>query len=514
MFSVMAKPMPTMAAYTMPSVGPSSSWRRQRSSQTRNRPLRVSSTMGAPTVADTYSPAEAPSAGWVMYSSPAVLISAANRAAMPAPHKNPNTRLIRGSGSSRSTNSTTAISSGPGASASGSATKNGAALCPDALASASSMANTTITQTAARMIPAMTPTRTRPGGRPSTTARGSKTGAGIPMAEPYSAGRGGIAPQTPDAGSARVAPWAPDFHGSQLRTIRPVGGQVESREIVRLAVPALGALVAEPLFQLADSAIVGHLGAAQLAGLGAAGAALSTLVNVCIFLAYGTTSAVARRMGAGDMRGAVRQGIDGMWVALLLGAAIAVVSVPLAGPIAGLFGASPAATGYAVIYLRISAAGVPAMLLVLAGTGILRGLQDTRVPLIVAAAGAVINVVLNYLLVFPAGLGIAGSATGTVITQVGMAVAYAVVAVRAARQHGAHLYPDWAGIRASAGASVALLVRTAALRVYLLIAVWIAARSGTAALAAHTVATNLWNTLALALDALAIAAQALGGHAF
>ena len=287
----------------------------------------------------------------------------------------------------------------------------------------------------------------------------------------------------------------------------------QRREIVRLAVPALGALVAEPLFQLADSAIVGHLGAAQLAGLGAAGAALSTLVNVCIFLAYGTTSAVARRMGAGDLRGAVRQGIDGMWVALLLGAAIAVVSVPLAGPIAGLFGASPAATGYAVIYLRISAAGVPAMLLVLAGTGILRGLRDTRVPLAVAGLGAVVNVVLNYLLVYPAGLGIAGSATGTVITQVGMAVAYAAVAVRAARRHGAHLYPDWTGIWASAGPSFALLIRTAALRVYLLIAVWIAARSAAAALAAHTVATNLWNTLALALDALAIAAQAIVGHA-
>jgi len=136
---------------------------------------------------------------------------------------------------------------------------------------------------------------------------------------------------------------------------------------MRLAVPALGALVAEPLFQLCDSAIVGHLGAAQLAGLGAAGAALATLVNVCIFLAYGTTSAVARRMGAGDLTGAVQQGIDGMWVAVLLGAGIAAVSVPLAGPIVGAFGASPAATGYGVIYLRISAAGVPAMLLVLAG---------------------------------------------------------------------------------------------------------------------------------------------------
>jgi putative MATE family efflux protein len=290
-------------------------------------------------------------------------------------------------------------------------------------------------------------------------------------------------------------------------------GSAQRREIIRLAVPALGALVAEPLFQLCDAAIVGHLGAAQLAGLGAAGAALATLVNICIFLAYGTTSAVARRMGAGDLTGAVQQGLDGMWVALLLGTVIAAVSVPLAGPIVGAFGASPAATGYAEIYLQISAAGLPSMLLVLAGTGILRGLQNTRVPLAVAGIGAVLNVVLNYLLVYPAGLGIAGSATGTVIVQTGMGVAYAVVAVRAARRYGAHLWPDWTGIRASAGASFALLVRTAALRLYLLIAVWIAAQSGTAALAAHTVASNLWNTLALALDALAIAAQAIVGHA-
>jgi len=285
------------------------------------------------------------------------------------------------------------------------------------------------------------------------------------------------------------------------------------REIWRLAVPALGALVAEPVFQLADSAIVGHLGAAPLAGFGAAAAALATLVNVCIFLAYGTTSAVARRMGAGHWRAAAQQGIDGMWVAVLLGAVLSALSVPLAGPIAGAFGASPAATGYAVIYLRISAFGIPAMLLVLAGTGILRGLQDTRVPLIVAGTGAAVNIVLNYLLVYPAGLGVAGSALGTVLTQIGMAAAYASVAVRAGRRHGANLRPDWPGIRASAGASFALLVRTAALRIYLLVAVWIAARSGTVALAAHTVATSLWNTLALALDALAIAAQAIVGHA-
>src|SRR5215471_1373688 len=84
-------------------------------------------------------------------------------------------------------------------------------------------------------------------------------------------------------------------------------------EILRLAVPAFGALIAEPLFLLADSAIVGHLGTAELAGLGVAGAILSTCISLCIFLAYGTTGSVARRLGAGDVPGALRYGVDGLW---------------------------------------------------------------------------------------------------------------------------------------------------------------------------------------------------------
>ncbi len=147
--------------------------------------MSVSSTTGAPAVAETYCPAEAPSAGWVMYSSPAVLMTMANSAAMPAPHRKPNARLTRGSGSSRSMNRTAATSSGTGARASGSAMKNGVVLCPDATLWPSSMPNTMITHSAASTIPRMTPTRGRPGGVPSMTALGSKTGAGVPMpAEP------------------------------------------------------------------------------------------------------------------------------------------------------------------------------------------------------------------------------------------------------------------------------------------------------------------------------------------
>ncbi|MFE5395683.1 MATE family efflux transporter [Streptomyces sp. NPDC056568] len=295
---------------------------------------------------------------------------------------------------------------------------------------------------------------------------------------------------------------------ARSRTLR----RRHDREIIALAVPAFGALVAEPLFVMADSAIVGHLGTAQLAGLGIASALLTTAVSVFVFLAYATTAAVSRRVGAGDLQSAIRQGMDGIWLALLLGAAVIAVVLPTAPSLVELFGASDTAAPYAITYLRISALGIPAMLVVLAATGVLRGLQNTRTPLYVAIAGFVANAVLNVVLVYGAGLGIAGSAWGTVIAQCGMAAVYLWVVVRGARRHGASLRPDLAGIRASAQAGVPLLVRTLSLRAILMITTAVAARLGDADIAAHQIILSLWSLLAFALDAIAIAGQAIIGR--
>jgi putative MATE family efflux protein len=284
------------------------------------------------------------------------------------------------------------------------------------------------------------------------------------------------------------------------------------REIVALAVPAFGALVAETLFVMTDSAIVGHLGTAQLAGLGVASALLTTAVSVFVFLAYATTAAVARRVGAGDLQAAIRQGMDGIWLALLLGMAVITVVLPTAPALVELFGASRTAAPYATTYLRISSLGIPAMLVVLAATGVLRGLQDTRTPLYVSVTGFVANALLNAGLVYGAGLGIAGSAWGTVMAQCGMAAVYLAVVVRGARRHKASLRPDAAGIRASAQAGVPLLIRTLSLRAILMIATAVAARLGDADIAAHQIILSLWSLLAFALDAIAIAGQAIIGR--
>ncbi|MFD9126431.1 MATE family efflux transporter, partial [Kitasatospora sp. NPDC059571] len=208
----------------------------------------------------------------------------------------------------------------------------------------------------------------------------------------------------------------------------------------------------------------------------------------------------------------VQQGVDGIWLALLLSAGLVVLTLALAPQAADLLGASPTAAPYAVTYLRISALGVPAMLMVLAATGVLRGLQDTRTPLLVAIGGFGANLLLNLALVYGAGLGVAGSAWGTVLAQNGMAAVYLAVVVRGARREGASLRPDAEGIRACARAGGPLMIRTLSLRGVLLLATAVAAGLGDVAIAAHQITMTIWSFVAFALDAIAIAGQAIIGR--
>ncbi|MEV0197976.1 MATE family efflux transporter [Nonomuraea sp. NPDC050691] len=287
----------------------------------------------------------------------------------------------------------------------------------------------------------------------------------------------------------------------------------QDKEILRLAVPAFGALVAEPLFLLADYAIVGHgLGTVAVGALGVAGTVLATMVNLCVFLAYGTTASVARRTGAGDHARAMRDGVDGIWLALAIGLALIALCWPLAPAVVSLFGASPEQAGEAVTYLRISLIGAPGMLVVLAGTGVLRGLQDTVTPLVVAVGSFALNAALNAWFVLVLGWGIAGSAWGTVLAQTLGAVVYVAVVVRGARRLGTPLVPDVAGVRRAGTAGFALLIRTVCLRIVLVVGTVIATRMGEAQLAAYAIATQLWTLLAFALDAIAIAGQAITGR--
>jgi len=293
---------------------------------------------------------------------------------------------------------------------------------------------------------------------------------------------------------------------------RHAGGRALDRKILNLAWPALGALVAEPLFVLIDSAVVGRLGTNQLAGLTLASTLLVTAVAIFVFLAYATTGAVARQLGAGNLRKALSVGMDGVWLALALGALTMTVGLLSAPWVINAMGAEEAIVPYAVDYLRYSLPGIPGMLVVLAATGVLRGLQDTRTPFVVAVAGAIVNTIGSITLVYGAGMGIAGSGLATSLTQIGMGVALLVVVLRGARGHGVSWRPELSGILVNARAGLPLLIRTLTLRLAILVTVAVATHLGAVTLAAHQIVNAMWGLTAFALDALAIAAQALIGH--
>jgi putative MATE family efflux protein len=278
-------------------------------------------------------------------------------------------------------------------------------------------------------------------------------------------------------------------------------------EILRLAVPALGALAAEPLYLLADTAIVGHLGTPQLAALALAATVLSNLVALCIFLTYGTTARVTRLHGAGQDEAAAALGPQALWLALAAGLVLAGAIAALASPLVHALGGEDHVADMAARYLRIASLGVPMALVALAGQGWLRGMSDLRTPLIIVVAANVVNVVLEVLFVYGFDWGLDGSAWGTVIAQLGMGAGFASVLLRAFAP------PDLARIRSLVSIGAQLVVRTAALLGCFVLATAVCAHIGAATVAAHQIAFQLFGFLALLLDAIAIAGQVIVGRA-
>ncbi len=284
------------------------------------------------------------------------------------------------------------------------------------------------------------------------------------------------------------------------------------RQILGLAVPALGALAAEPLYVLADTAVVGRLGTPQLGGLALASTLILTGYALFNFLAYGTTASVARRLGSGDAAGAAHEGVQGMWLALAIGLALGLAGWALAPQAVALMGGTGEVAAHALVYLRISLVGVPALLVTLAGTGYLRGSQDTVTPLIVTGVAVGANLAIELVLIYGLGFGIGASALATVVAQVGSAGAYVWWVARDVAAQGVAVRPEVAAIRRLAVVGRDLFVRTAALRLALTLTTAVAARLGTVDLGAHQIAFEVWSFLALVLDSLAIAGQAMIGR--
>ena len=285
---------------------------------------------------------------------------------------------------------------------------------------------------------------------------------------------------------------------------------VTTRRLLTLSASAFAVLAAEPLYLLVDTAVVGHLGSTALASLGIGAALLGLVTLVGTFLEYGTTARAARWYGAGRRDDAVREGVQATWLAVVVGVGVVVVTEIVAAPLTRLLagGDGPVAHG-AQIWLRIAVCGVPGVLITLAGNGWLRGVQDTRTPVLIVLGANGLSAVASPVLVYPLGLGLTGSAVANVAAQ---AVA-TVLFLRALTRTGVGRRPDRTVLRAELTTGRDLFLRSAAFQAAFLIAAAVAARMGTAQLGAHQIALQLWEFTALLLDSFAIAAQALVGAA-
>ena len=276
-----------------------------------------------------------------------------------------------------------------------------------------------------------------------------------------------------------------------------------------LALPALGALAAEPLYLLADTAMVGHLGTEELAALAIAGALIVGAFTLFNFLTYGTTAQVARLQGAGEPRAAGRIAAQALWLSTAIGVGLTVLLAGLAVPLVDLMGGEGRTGDLAVLYLRIGSLGLPFALIALAGQGYLRGMSDLRSPLVIVVVANAANVLLNVLFIYGFGWGLAGSAWATVIAQAGMGAAF-VRALLAAPADSRR--PSLERMRPLARIGGEIFVRTTALYASFLVASAVLARVGVASLGAHQIAFQLFVFLALVLDAIAIAGQVMVGR--
>lgn len=281
------------------------------------------------------------------------------------------------------------------------------------------------------------------------------------------------------------------------------------RKIRAYALPSLATLLVEPLLIAADTTMVGHLGTFPLAGLSLASTLLTTVVGLCIFLAYATTASTGTLVGAGRRLEAARNGIEGLWLAAGLGIVLGLILRFGATPILNLFDASHSTLNEAHRYLTTSAFGLPGMLLVLAATGALRGFGDTLHPLYAATAGALLNIPLNYVFIYPMNMGVAGAGLGTAVAQTMIGLYLAIHVARLARASGASLAPSHAGTLRALNEAWPLIVRTVCLRAAILVQIAVATGLGTAPLAANQITMTLWNFAAYGLDSLATAAQIL-----
>lgn len=283
---------------------------------------------------------------------------------------------------------------------------------------------------------------------------------------------------------------------------------VKARDIFALALPAIGVLSATPLYLLLDTAIIGRLGSFELAALAVGTTVQSTVTTQLTFLSYGTTARAARLFGAGKRREAIAEGVQATWVGLGVGLFLAALIWLFAYDIALWLTGSSEIADAASSWLHIAALAIPLTLVTMAGNGWLRGIQNTRSPLYYTLAGVIPGAILIPILVDRYGL--SGSAMANVV---GVAITAICFLISLNREHEGGWQPKWSVMKHQLVMGRDLILRSLSFQIAFVSAAAVAARFGTASLAAHQIMLQLWNFITLVLDSLAIAAQVLTGAA-
>ncbi|GAB10900.1 hypothetical protein GOARA_063_00990 [Gordonia araii NBRC 100433] len=289
------------------------------------------------------------------------------------------------------------------------------------------------------------------------------------------------------------------------------------RRIADLAFSALVVLIAPPLYLLLDLAVVGRLGTRELAALAVGTLILAVLSTQLTFLSYGTTARSARRFGEGDRDAAIDEGVQATWIALTVGLAIVIAGFVAAPWIMRALVPDAEVAHDGAGWLRIAILGVPMILVAMAGNGWMRGVQETRAPVLNVVVGLSIAAVLCVGLVPGIGplpqLGLDGSAWANVVGQSTTGLLFGAALWREARRSGVDGRPDRSIIAAQLVMARDLIARSASFQICFISAAAVAARYSVASVAAHQVVLQVWEFLSLLLDSLAIAAQSLVGAA-
>ncbi len=294
---------------------------------------------------------------------------------------------------------------------------------------------------------------------------------------------------------------------------------ISFKTINNLAIPATIAGIAEPLLSITDTAIVGNIpqdGMESLAAAGIVGSFLSMLIWILGQTRSAISAIISQYLGAGQLERVKTLPAQAIYLNILLSIVILLSTVFVVEEIFVLLNASGKILELCISYYSIRVWGFPLTLFVFAVMGIFRGLQNTYYPMLIAIAGAILNIVLDLILVYGvegliSPMYLEGAAWASLIAQGMMALMAFVLLVTKTNISLSLKFPLHQELGRLVVMSLNLFVRALALNMALILAVREATALGDKYIGAHTIAINLWLFSAFFIDGYGAAGNIMGG---